>query len=187
MDAWYSGATVTHAANVCGDVSRVYSDNNAVNSGTGSSNLQGDITKLQTDVTVAVGNPPPVARDAAIWKRVLNAYSSVAGDPTNAGLVAAVRSADTRRVGIDTTLRRTLLSCLDTNPSGGADCSLLSAWYLGAPNTGPARMEHALNRARTSGGSAYAGGPDATACAIYIRAPVVLILQRCRPSARTGG
>lgn len=89
MNAWYSGATVTQAANVCGDVYRVYSDNVAINSGTGSSNLQGDITKLQTDIAAALSNPPPVARDAAIWERVLNAYSNAAGDPTNAGLVAA--------------------------------------------------------------------------------------------------
>jgi hypothetical protein len=92
MNAWYSGSTVTQVANVCGDVYRVYFDNVAINSGTGSSNLQGDITKLQTDVVTALGNPPPVARDAAIWKGVLNAYSNAAGDPTNAGLVAAVRS-----------------------------------------------------------------------------------------------
>lgn len=94
MNAWYSGATVVQAANVCGAVNRVYSDNVAINSGTGSSSLQGDITKLQTDVATALGNPPPVARDRAIWKKVLNAYSNAAGDAANAGLVAAVREAD---------------------------------------------------------------------------------------------
>jgi hypothetical protein len=94
MNAWYSGATVSQAANVCGAVYRVYADDNAVNSGTGSSNLQGDITSLQTDVATALGNPPPVHRDAVIWKRVLNAYDNAAGDATSAGLVAAVREAD---------------------------------------------------------------------------------------------
>jgi hypothetical protein len=114
MNAWYSGATVNQVANVCGDVSRVYSDNNAINSGTGSSNLQGDITKLQTDVATALGNPPPVHRDAVIWKRVLNAYSNAAGDPTNAGLVAAVRSADRAAWRWTPSFGGTLLSCLNT-------------------------------------------------------------------------
>jgi hypothetical protein len=93
MNRWYSGATVVQAANVCGDVYRVYSDNVAVNSGSGSSSLEADITSLQTDVATALGNPPPVAADAAIWKTVLNAYSNAAGGPTNSGLVEAARSA----------------------------------------------------------------------------------------------
>jgi uncharacterized protein YceK len=116
MNAWYSGATVTQAANVCGDVYRVYSDNVAINSGTGSSNLQGDITKLQTDIAAALSNPPPVARNAAIWERVLNAYSNAAGDPTNAGLVAAARSADRAAWRWAPSFGGTLLSCLNTNP-----------------------------------------------------------------------
>jgi hypothetical protein len=114
MNAWYSGATVTQVANVCGDVFRVYSDNNAINSGTGSPNLQGDITKLQTDVATALGNPPPVVRDAAIWKRVLNAFSNAVGGPTNAGLVAAVRSADRAAWRWTPSFGGTLLSCLNT-------------------------------------------------------------------------
>ena len=63
MNRWYSGATVVEAANVCGDVYRVDSNNVAVNSGSGSSSLEGDITKLQTDVATALSNPPPVAAD----------------------------------------------------------------------------------------------------------------------------
>lgn len=114
MNTWYSGATVNQVASVCGDVLRVYSDNNAVNSGTGSSNLQGNITKLQTDVATALGNPPPVSRDAAIWKRVLNAYSNAAGDPTNAGLVAAARRADRAAWRWTPSFGGTLLSCLNT-------------------------------------------------------------------------
>jgi hypothetical protein len=114
MNAWYSGATVNQVASVCGDVFRVYSDNNAVNSGTGSSSLQGDITRLQTDVAAALGNPPPVSRDAVIWERVLNAYSNAAGDPTNAGLVAAVRRADRAAWRWTPSFGGTLLSCLNT-------------------------------------------------------------------------
>jgi hypothetical protein len=114
MNAWYSGATVNQVASVCGDVFRVYSDNNAINSGTGSSNLQSDIAKLQTGVAAALGNPPPVARDAAIWKRVLNAYSNAAGDPTNAGLVAAARRADRAAWRWTPSFGGTLLSCLST-------------------------------------------------------------------------
>jgi hypothetical protein len=114
MNAWYSGATVTRVANVCGDVYRVYMDNVAINSGTGSSNLQGDITRLQTDVAAALSNPPPVARDAAIWKRVLSAYSNAAGDPTNAGLVAVARSADRAAWRWTPSFGGTLLSCRDT-------------------------------------------------------------------------
>jgi hypothetical protein len=116
MNAWYSGATVVRVANVCRDVYRVFSDNVAVNSGTGSSSLQSDIIKLQTDVATALRNPPPAARDAAIWKRVLDAYSSAADDSTNAGLVAAVRSADRVAWRWNPSFGRTLLSCLNTNP-----------------------------------------------------------------------
>jgi hypothetical protein len=115
MNAWYSGATVTQAASVCGDVSRVDSDDNAVNSGTGSASLQGDITRLQTDVATALGNPPPVHRDAVIWKRVLNAYSNASGDPTSAGLVAAVREAQHAAWRWTPSFGGTLLSCLSTN------------------------------------------------------------------------
>jgi len=114
MNTWYNGATVVQVGNVCGDVYRVYSDNVAINSGTGSSSLQGDITKLQKDIAIALGNPPPVARDAAIWRKVLNAYSNAAGDPTSAGLVAAVREAD-HAAWRWTPSSGMLLSCLNTN------------------------------------------------------------------------
>jgi hypothetical protein len=93
MNRWYSGGTVTQVANVCADVNQVWSDNVQVSSGTGSSRLTGDITKLQTDIGAALSDPPPVAADAAIWKGILNAYSNAAGGPTNAGLFAAARSA----------------------------------------------------------------------------------------------
>ena len=115
MSRWYSGATVVQAANVCGDVYRVYSDNVAVNSGTGSSSLEGDITTLQTDVAAALSNPPPVAADAVIWKRVLNAYSNTAGDGTNSGLVAAVRSAQNAAWTWTPSFGGTLLVCLNVN------------------------------------------------------------------------
>jgi hypothetical protein len=115
MNRWYSGATVVQAANVCGDVSRVYSDNVAVNSGSGSSSLEGDITKLQTDVATALGDPPPVAADAVIWKRVLNAYSNAAGGPTNSGLVAAVRSAKNAAWTWTPSFGGTLLVCLNVS------------------------------------------------------------------------
>ena len=115
MNRWHSGATVVQAANVCGDVYRVYSDNVAVNSGTGSSSLEGDITKLQTDVATALGNPPPDATDAVIWKRVLNAYSNAAGGPTNSGLVAAVRSAKNAAWTWTPSFGGTLLVCLNVS------------------------------------------------------------------------
>jgi hypothetical protein len=82
MNRWYSGVTVNQVANVCADVYRVYFDNVAVSEGNGSSHLTRDITDLQTDVATALSNPPPVAADAAIWKRVLNAYSNAAVRPT---------------------------------------------------------------------------------------------------------
>jgi hypothetical protein len=113
MNGWYSGATAVDVANVCGDVYRVYSDDNAINSGTGSSSLQDDITSLQKNVATALGNPPPVARDAAIWEKVLNAYSNAAGDPASAGLVAAVREAGHAAWGWAPGAG-TLLSCLNT-------------------------------------------------------------------------
>jgi hypothetical protein len=113
MNKWYSGVTVIQAANVCGDVYRVYFDNVAVNSGSGSSSLQGDITRLQADVVAAEGNPPPVAADAVIWKRVLNAYSNAAGGPTNSGLVAAVRSAEHAPWRWTPSFGGTLLVCLN--------------------------------------------------------------------------
>jgi hypothetical protein len=47
MNTWYSGATVVQVGNVSGDVYRIYSDNVAINSGTGSSSLQGDITNCK--------------------------------------------------------------------------------------------------------------------------------------------
>jgi hypothetical protein len=115
MNAWYSGATVTQAPNVCRDVYRIYFDNVAINSGAGSSSLQGDITKLQANVAAALSNPPPVARDAAVWKRVLNAYGDAAGDPTNSGLVAVVRSAGRAAWRWTPSFGGTLLSCLSTN------------------------------------------------------------------------
>jgi hypothetical protein len=115
MNAWYSGATVAQVADVCGDVYRVYSDNVAINSETGSSNLQGDITKLQTDVAAVLSNLPPVARDAAIWKGVLNAYGNAAGGPSNAGLVAAARSADRAAWRWTPSFGGTLLSCLNAS------------------------------------------------------------------------
>jgi len=115
MNRWYSGATVVQAANVCGDVYRVDSDNVAVNSGSGSSSLEGDITTLQTDVAAALSNPPPVAADAVIWKRVLNAYSNAAGDGTNSGLVAAVRSAQNAAWTWTPSFGGTLLVCLNVN------------------------------------------------------------------------
>jgi hypothetical protein len=114
MNAWYSGATVTQVANVCVDVYRVYIDNVAINSGTGSSNLHGNLSTLHTDVATALSNPPPVARDAAIWKTVLNAYSKAAGGSTNAGLVAAARSADRAAWRWAPPFGGTLLSCLST-------------------------------------------------------------------------
>jgi hypothetical protein len=70
--------------------------------------------KLQKDVASALGDPPPVARDAAIWRKVLNAYSNAAGGSTNAGLVAAVREAD-HAAWRWTPSSGTLLSCLNTN------------------------------------------------------------------------
>jgi len=115
MNRWYSGATVVQAASVCGDVSQVYSDNVAVNSGSGSASLEGDIARLQTDVAAAVGNPPPVAADAVIWKRVLTAYSNAAGGPTNSGLVAAARSAENAAWTWTPSFGGTLLVCLNVN------------------------------------------------------------------------
>jgi hypothetical protein len=115
MNKWYSGPAVTDAANVCGDVSRVYSDNVAVNEGTGSSSLAGDVTTLQTAVAAAEGNPPPVPADAVIWRRVLIEYSEAAGGPTNLGLVAAVRSAEHAPWGWTPSFGGTLLVCLNVN------------------------------------------------------------------------
>lgn len=48
MNRWYSGATVVQAASVCGDVARVYSDNVAVNSGSGSSRGAGKNHAMNT-------------------------------------------------------------------------------------------------------------------------------------------
>ena len=115
MNRWYSGATVIQAANVCGDVNEVWYDNVQVNSGTGSSRLTGDITRLQTDIATALGNPPPVAADARIWKRVLNAYSNAAGSGTNAGLFAAARSAQHAAWGWKPSFGPTLLVCVNTS------------------------------------------------------------------------
>lgn len=115
MRRWYSGATVNQVANVCADVYRVYFDNVAVNSGSGSSSLETDITRLQADITTALGNPPPVAPDAVIWKRVLTAYSNAAGDPTNSGLVAAVRSAKDAAWTWTPSVGGTLLVCLNVS------------------------------------------------------------------------
>lgn len=115
MNRWYSGATVVQAANVCRYVYLVDSDNVAVNSGSGSSNLETDITKLQTDIATALRNPPPDATDAAIWKRVLNAYSNAAGGPTNSGLVAASRSAKDAPWTWTPSFGGTLLVCLNTS------------------------------------------------------------------------
>ena len=115
MNRWYRGTTVVQAANVCGDVYRVHFDNVAVNSGSGSSSLEGDITKLQADVATALSNPPPVAADAVIWKTVLNAYSNAAGGPTNSGLVAAVRSAKNAAWTWTPSFGGTLLVCLNVS------------------------------------------------------------------------
>ena len=115
MNRWYSGTTVVQAANVCGDVYQVYFDNVKVNSGSGSSSLEGDITKLQTDVATALSNPPPVAADVRIWKRVLNAYSNAAGGPPKSGLVAAVRSAKNAAWTWTPSVGGTLLVCLNVS------------------------------------------------------------------------
>jgi hypothetical protein len=115
MNKWYSGATVAEAANVCGDVYRVYSDNVAISSGSGSSSLEADITSLQHDVTKALSNPPPVAADATIWETVLNAYSDDAGDPTNSGLVAAARSSEDAAWNWAPSFGGTLLVCVNVN------------------------------------------------------------------------
>ena len=115
MNRWCRGTTVVQAANVCGDVYQVYFDNVKVNSGSGSSSLEGDITKLQTDVATALSNPPPVAADARIWKRVLNAYSTAAGGPPNSGLVAAVRSAKNAAWTWTPSVGGTLLVCLNVS------------------------------------------------------------------------
>jgi hypothetical protein len=112
MSKWYSGATVVQAANVCGDVYRVYMDNVAVNSGTGSSSLDGDITKLQTAVAAALANPPPVAADALIWRRVLHEYSNAANAPTNSEFVEAVRTAKNAAWTWTPSFGGTLLVCL---------------------------------------------------------------------------
>jgi hypothetical protein len=93
MRSWYSGRIVAAAASVCGDVAQLAAADDQVNSGSGSSSLQGDITRLQDDVATALANPPPVRADARIWRRVLNAYSNAAGGPTSSGLVAVSRSA----------------------------------------------------------------------------------------------
>jgi hypothetical protein len=115
MRRWYSGMTVTQVANICGDVYKVYSDNVSINSGTPSSSLQADITGLQSDVATALGNPPPVAADAVIWKRVLTAYSNAAGESTNSGLVAVVRSANSAAWGWTPSFGGTLLVCLNVS------------------------------------------------------------------------
>jgi len=115
MSRWYSGATVTQAANVCGDVYRVYSDNVAVNSGSGSSSLEPDITRLQGDIAAALSTPPPDAHDAAIWKRILNAYSNAAGAPTGAGLSAASRRAKHAAWTWTPSFGGTLLVCLNVS------------------------------------------------------------------------
>jgi hypothetical protein len=115
MRSWYSGATVSQVANVCGDVNRLYLDNVAVNSGSGSSSLETDITTLQADIATALANPPPVAADAVIWKRVLTAYSNAAGGPDNSGLVAAVRSAKNAAWNWTPPVGGTLLVCLNVS------------------------------------------------------------------------
>jgi hypothetical protein len=116
MNRWYDGATVVDAANVCGAVYRVYMDIVAVSSGTGSSSLEGDITSLQTAVAAALSRPPPVAADAVIWKRVLNAYNNAANDPTNSGFVAAIRSASGAAWRWTPSFGGTLLVCLNASP-----------------------------------------------------------------------
>ena len=114
MNRWYSGTTVVQAANVCGDVYRVYSDNVKV--------TRKRIVKpgrrhhkLQTDVATALSNPPPVAADVRIWKRVLNAYSNAAGGPPKSGLVAAVRSAKNAAWTWTPSVGGTLLVCLNVS------------------------------------------------------------------------
>ena len=115
MRRWYSGATVNQLANVCGDVNRVFLNNVAVNTGSGSSSLAADIIRLQEDIATALGNPPPVAADAVIWKRVLTAYSNTAGGPTNSGLVAASRSAKNAEWTWTPSFGGTLLVCLNVS------------------------------------------------------------------------
>jgi len=114
MSNWYSGTTVAKAANVCGDVYKLYFDNVSVNSGTGVSSLQADTLRLQSDAAAALADPPPVRADAVIWKRVLTAFSNSAGDPTNSGLVAAVRMAERAAWGW-TPHPGTLLVCLNVS------------------------------------------------------------------------
>jgi hypothetical protein len=115
MNNWYTGETVAHAANVCGDVNRLFLDDASVNSGTGVSSLQADITSLQDDVATALADPPPVERDARIWRRVLNAYGNAAGDPTSSGLVAAARSAKDAPWRWTPSFGGTLLTCINVN------------------------------------------------------------------------
>jgi len=115
MRSWYTGQTVTETANVCGDVSQLFMAGNQVSSGTGSSSLESDITRLQDDVAIAIGNPPPVAADARIWHRVLNAYSNAAGDPTSSGLVAASRSASKAAWHWTPSFGGALLVCLNVD------------------------------------------------------------------------
>lgn len=115
MNKWYSGATVIQVAHVCGDVSQVFSDDDAVSAGRGSSSLETDITRLHKDVATALDNPPPVAADAVIWKRILSAYSNAAGGPTSAGLVAASRRATHAPWAWTPSPGVTLLVCLSTS------------------------------------------------------------------------
>jgi hypothetical protein len=114
MNRWYSGQTVVEAANVCGDVSQLFAADDQVNSGTGSSSLQSDITSLQTAVATALAVPPPVRADARIWRRILNAYSNAAGDATSSGLVVASRTAQHAAWGWAPP-SGPLLACISTN------------------------------------------------------------------------
>jgi hypothetical protein len=106
MGRWYDGTTVTQVASVCGDVYKLYSDNVSVNSGTGVSSLQADTTKLQADVAIALGNPPPVAADAVIWKRVLTRIQQRGGRAHQLGARGGRTQREERGMGLDSPCRR---------------------------------------------------------------------------------
>jgi hypothetical protein len=124
MNAWYSGATVVQVANVCGDVGQIQSAIGDANPGT-PPNWGNAFAQLPADVTTALGNPPPVHRDAVIWKRVLNAYSNAengSGATIGATNQAIMRGFESAALMAQharwrwTPSTGTLLVCFNTNP-----------------------------------------------------------------------
>jgi hypothetical protein len=120
MSNWYDGKTLIQVATVCGDVAALDNDDIEVSEGTGVSALASDTVALESEAEAALGNPPPVAADAVIWREVLNAYINAAGDSTDSGLVAdsglvrAVRMADDARWGWAPSTG-SLLGCLNVS------------------------------------------------------------------------